>query len=85
MRTIVCSTYRESINIDPNLSASKCDKRHSFVLRDGILDLLSGTMTKNLLEEEKHWDEFATSGSNSFMQEKVFEDYRFTFSELGIL
>src|SRR5215216_2191391 len=87
MQIIVCPICRAPININPSLSAPKCDKGHSFVLRDGILDLLSVTSDENILEEEKHWDQFATRGRlsiapNSFMQEKVFEDYRLTFQSL---
>jgi hypothetical protein len=77
MQIIVCPICRTPININPGLPACKCDKGHSFVLRDGILDLLSGTSSENILEEEKYWEEFATRGRlsiarNSFMQEKIF-------------
>jgi SAM-dependent methyltransferase len=87
MQIILCPTCREPININPSLSASICDKGHSFALRNGILDLLSGTNDENILEEEKHWDEFAQRGRlsiapNSFMKEKVFEHYRVTFQNL---
>lgn len=87
MQIIVCPICRTPININTSLSAPKCVKGHSFVLRDGILDLLSVTSDENILEEEKHWDQFATRGRlsiapNSFMQEKVFEDYRLTFQNL---
>ena len=87
MLTILCPICREPININQNSSASKCEKGHSFALTNGILDLLSGTSTENILEEEKHWDKFAQRGRlsiapNSFMKKKVFEDYRLTFEGL---
>jgi SAM-dependent methyltransferase len=87
MQTILCPTCREPININSSSSSSKCNKGHSFALRNGILDLLSGTSEENILEEEKHWDKFAQRGRlsiapNSFMKEKVFEHYRLTFQSL---
>src|SRR5919106_157057 len=87
MQTILCPTCREPIDINPRSSSSKCNKGHSFALRNGILDLLSGTNDENILEEEEHWDKFAQRGRlsikpNSFMKEKVFEHYRLTFESL---
>jgi hypothetical protein len=60
------------------LSTPKCDKGHSYALRNGILDLLSVASDENILEEEKHWDRFAqrdrlSISPNSFMKEKIFE------------
>jgi SAM-dependent methyltransferase len=87
MLTILCPICKEQININPNSTVSNCDKGHSFALTDGILDLLSGTIDENILDEEKHWDKFAQRGRlsitpNSFMKRKVFEHYRLTFEGL---
>jgi SAM-dependent methyltransferase len=87
MQTILCPTCSEPIDINPRSSYSKCNKGHSFALRNGILDLLSDTSDENILEEEEHWDKFAQKGRlsikpNSFMKEKVFEHYRLTFESL---
>jgi hypothetical protein len=75
---LLCPVCDELIKI--GISSCACARGHKFTIRNNIIDLLANIDDEVLLEEEKHWDHYATEGKasigvNSYIKAKIFKDY----------
>jgi SAM-dependent methyltransferase len=75
---LLCPICKEHIKI--GISWGVCSKGHKFNIRNNIIDLLAEIDDEVLLEEEKHWDQYAIKGKtsievNSYIKAKIFKDY----------
>jgi hypothetical protein len=74
---LLCPICKEHIKI--GISWGICSKGHKFNIRNNIIDLLAEIDDEVLLEEEKHWDQYAIKGKtsievNSYIKAKIFKD-----------
>lgn len=78
MTKILCPTCNRPITI--GAASCACAEGHKFkIINNNIIDFLPDIAEKSLKEEERHWDNYALTGTtriaNSYIKSKIFHDY----------